>query len=346
MAGGRRYRSFVHNIVLLLWVCLHYVKASSGKRVIHKKVGDTVELSSGLSTEGVTAATWRYGGITVADKDEGVSKESPFKDRSELNPEDFTLTVRKLTLQDSGDFTFVSEVNDEQRPSVSITLQVHDVETSSGKHVIHKKVGDTVELSSGLPTEGVTAATWKYGEIIIADKVIENNMGVSKRSPFKDRSELNQENFTLTVKKLTLQDSGDFIFVSATKEKQRDSVIITLQVHEPISKQPVIKINSTWISSNESCKVLLECSTTGDVSYKWTVGKQTLTGPRQQYIIRQDGETNVTCTVSNHVSEKSAFQTVKCSKDNSHRKETGMWRVTEVVNTCNCSVYIIYYYYL
>ncbi|XP_035771534.1 CD48 antigen-like [Neolamprologus brichardi] len=138
-------------------------------------------------------------------------------------------------------------------------------------------------------------------------------MGVSKRSPFKDRSGLNHENFTLTVRKLTLQDSGDFIFVSATKEKQRDSVIITLQVHEPITKQPVIKINSTWISSNESCKVLLECSTTADVSYKWTVGNQTLTGHRQQYIIRQDGETNVTCTVSNHVSEKSAFQTVKCS---------------------------------
>ncbi|CAI5686260.1 unnamed protein product [Oreochromis niloticus] len=219
MVGGRCYGSFMHSIVLLLWVCLHYVETSSGKRVIHKKVGDTVELSSGLPTEGVTAAMWRYGGITVAGKDERVSKDSPFKDRSELNPEDFTLTVRKLTLQDSGDFIFVSEVNDEQRPSVTITLQVH----------------------------------------------------------------------------------------------------------EPITKQPVIKINSTWEACNESCKVLLECSATGDVSYKWTVGNQTLTGPSQQYIIReQDGETNVTCTVSNHVSEKSAFQTVKCSKDHSHRKETGL----------------------
>ncbi|CAI5686262.1 unnamed protein product [Oreochromis niloticus] len=219
MVGGQHcYCSyFVHNIVLLLWVCLHYVEASSGKRVIHKKVGDTVELSSGLPTEGVTVATWRYGGINVADKDVGVFEKSPFKHRSELNLTDFTLTVRKLTLQDSGDFMFISGLNNKQRPSVTITLQVH----------------------------------------------------------------------------------------------------------EPITKQPVIKINSTWEDCNESCKVLLECSTAGDVSYKWTVGNQTLTGPRQQYIIReQDGETNVTCTVSNHVSEKSAFQTVKCSKDHSHRKET------------------------
>ncbi|CAI5686258.1 unnamed protein product [Oreochromis niloticus] len=197
-------------------------------------------------------------------------------------------------------------------------LSLHYVETSSGKRIIHTKVGDTVELSSGLPTEGVTAATWKYGRITVAKK----NESVSKNSPFKDRSELNPEDFTLTVRKLTLQDSGDFIFVSEVNDKQRPSVTITLQVHEPITKQPVIKINSTWISSNESCKVLLECSTTGDVSYKWTVGNQTLIGPRQQYIIReQDGETNVTCTVSNHVSEKSAFQTVKCSNNTQQETE-------------------------
>uniref|UniRef100_A0A3Q2WWH8 Ig-like domain-containing protein n=1 Tax=Haplochromis burtoni TaxID=8153 RepID=A0A3Q2WWH8_HAPBU len=212
----------------------------------------------------------------------------------------------------------------------------------SGNHVIHKIVGETVEFLSGLPTLGVTEAMWKYGRINIADK----DVGVLKGSPFKDRSQLNPEDFTLTVRKLTLQDSGDFIFVSAVFFKQRPSVSITLQVHEPITKQLVIKISSTWISSNESCKVLLECSTTGDVSYKWIVGNQTLTGPRQQYIIReQDGETNVTCTVSNYVSEKSAFQTVNCSKD-THTNKTGMWRMTEVVNTCNCSVYIIYYYRL
>ncbi|CAI5682894.1 unnamed protein product [Oreochromis niloticus] len=196
---------------------------------------------------------------------------------------------------------------------------LHNVEASSGKHVIHTIVGETVELSSGLPTLGVTEAMWKYGGIKIADK----DVGVFKRSPFKDRSQLDSRDFTLTVRKLTLQDSGDFIFVSEVFREQRPAVTITLQVHEPITKQPVIKISSTWISSNESCKVLLECSTTGDVSYKWTVGNQTLTGPSQQYIIReQDGETNVTCTVSNYVSEKSAFQTVKCSKDHSHRKET------------------------
>ncbi|XP_035771531.1 uncharacterized protein LOC118455782 [Neolamprologus brichardi] len=206
---------------------------------------------------------------------------------------------------------------------------LHYVETSSGKHVIHKKVGDTVELSSGLPIEGVTVATWRYGGINVADK----DVGVFEKSPFKDRSELNPEDFTLTVRELILQDSGDFMFISGWNNKQRPSVTITLQVHEPITKQPVLKISS--ISSNESCKVLLECSATGDVSYKWTVGNQTLTGPRQQYIIReQDGETNFTCTVSNHVSEKSAFQTEKCSNGTQQEPEKHLILFVGVAGGC------------
>ncbi|XP_030609985.1 uncharacterized protein LOC115797531 [Archocentrus centrarchus] len=193
---------------------------------------------------------------------------------------------------------------------------LHYVEASSGKRVTHKEVGDTVELSSGLPTEGVTMATWKYGEIKVADK----DIGVSKSSRFKDRSELNSEDFTLTVRKLTLQDSGDFIFLSSINDTQRPSVTITLQVHETITKKPVIKISYTWIPSNESCKVLLECRATGNVTYNWTVGNQTLTGSKQQYISReQEGEITFTCTVSNYVSEKSAFETVKCS--NSRQQE-------------------------
>ncbi|CAI5682889.1 unnamed protein product [Oreochromis niloticus] len=191
---------------------------------------------------------------------------------------------------------------------------LQDVEASSGKRVIHKKVGDTVELSSGLPTEGVTMAIWKCGGMTVADK----DVGFSKHSPFKDRSQLNAEDFTLTVRKLTLQDSGDFIFVSAINDKQRKSVIITLQVYEPITKQPLLKIlNFSREASNKFCTVLLECSSTGNVTFNWTVGSQTQTGPRLHHIMKEeDGEITFTCTVSNHVSEKSAFETIKCSKDN------------------------------
>lgn len=101
------------------------MEASSCQRVIHKKVGDSVELSSCLPTEGVTVAIWRYGQLTIADKDEDVSEKYQFKGRVYLNHTNFDLTVRRLTLQDSGDFSFVSEVNNKQRKTVMIKLQVH-----------------------------------------------------------------------------------------------------------------------------------------------------------------------------------------------------------------------------
>uniref|UniRef100_A0A3P8RTA9 Ig-like domain-containing protein n=1 Tax=Amphiprion percula TaxID=161767 RepID=A0A3P8RTA9_AMPPE len=183
---------------------------------------------------------------------------------------------------------------------------VSDVEASSRKRVIHKKVGDTVQLSSYLPTEGVTMT--KMGS-------------VSKKHHFKDRVDFNLTSFSLTVRKLTLQDSGDFSFISEVNEQQRGTVIITLQVHEAITQQPDLKIiNATHNALDKSCTVLLECSASSDstVTYNWTVGNQTRTGPKLHYVVREeDGDTTFTCTVSNFVSEKSAFRTFECNNDTS-----------------------------
>ena len=101
------------------------MEASAGERVIHKKVGDTVEFSSNLPTKGVTTATWKYGSTKVAELDRGVINQNPFQSRLEFNPTNFSLTLRDLTVGDSGDFTFISAANDQQRPTVTITLQVH-----------------------------------------------------------------------------------------------------------------------------------------------------------------------------------------------------------------------------
>ncbi|KAI9522177.1 hypothetical protein NQZ68_038813 [Dissostichus eleginoides] len=126
MVGGCQ-SCFLTNISVLLLGCfLHVsdVEASNPQREIHKKVGDTVELSSGLSTEGVTKTDWKYEGIKIADK-EGVLKNTKFDSRLEFNPDNFSLTLRGLTLKDSGEFRFVSVKETGQRPTVIITLYVH-----------------------------------------------------------------------------------------------------------------------------------------------------------------------------------------------------------------------------
>uniref|UniRef100_A0A3Q3EKV6 SLAM family member 5-like n=1 Tax=Labrus bergylta TaxID=56723 RepID=A0A3Q3EKV6_9LABR len=189
---------------------------------------------------------------------------------------------------------------------------LHDVQALSCQHVLHKKVGDTVELSSCLPAKGVTAAKWLYEGSTIANK---DKTADGKQ--FKGRLKLNPTNFNLTVRELTLQDSGEFSFVSEVRT-QRDTVSVTLKVHDPITKQPNLTGNSTWQTFTNSCMVLLQCSVNSDidVSYNWTVGKEIRNGPRLQYDLRtQDGDTEFTCTIYNPVSEMSASTTVKCNSD-------------------------------
>lgn len=189
-----------------------------------------------------------------------------------------------------------------------------DVEASSCSGVIHKKAGDTVELSSCLPADGVTYSLWRYKSPSKGDK----DKPVTEIHQFEGRLAINPINFSLTLRKLTLQDSGNFIFLSEVNDFQRETVTITLQVHELITKQPVLTSNSTWLILNESCTVWLECSAAinSNVSYNWTVNNKTISGSRLQYFIRpQDGDTEFTCTIYNFVSNMSAFTTVKCSNE-------------------------------
>ncbi|XP_059211089.1 SLAM family member 5-like [Centropristis striata] len=128
MAGGCLSCFFTYISVLLVGVCLHDVEASSCQHaIIHKKVGDTVEFSACLPAEGVATASWSYKGSKIVDRDGVLSGDRQFQGRLDLNPTNLSLTVRRLTLQDSGDFTFNSEdENDKQRDAVTITLHVHE----------------------------------------------------------------------------------------------------------------------------------------------------------------------------------------------------------------------------
>lgn len=115
---------------------------------------------------------------------------------------------------------------------LTVTIQqdvcshVSDAEASGCPRVIHKKVGDTVELSSCSSTEGITVAKWKYGEQMIAIK----DINISAKQ-FHDRLYFNPTNFSLTLRNLTVQDSGDFLFTSLKGKVQPDTVRVNLQVH-------------------------------------------------------------------------------------------------------------------
>ncbi|XP_029944117.1 SLAM family member 9-like isoform X2 [Salarias fasciatus] len=202
----------------------------------------------------------------------------------------------------------------------------HDVEASNEGSVIHKNVGETVELKSDLlSTEGVTVAEWRYGGIRLT------STGTAKENPqFKGRIQINPQNFSLTVRNLTPQDSGDYSFVSEVNYLQRPTVTFTLRVHEPIKKPLLSIINVTRDALNRSCTVFLECSTSvHDVSYSWTVGSQKKSGSKLQHVIRpQDGEITFTCTISDQITEVSSSINQTCSNDTSTDKPANINTLT------------------
>ncbi|XP_045078157.1 CD48 antigen-like [Coregonus clupeaformis] len=178
----------------------------------------------------------------------------------------------------------------------------------------HKTVGDSVEMPAGLEGQNVTLIMWRYSEKDIAEF---NSEGLYFHgSQFKGRLEMNAKDFSLTIRKLTLQDSGEYLVITET-DKQIPSKAVTLQVHEPISKV-VIQTDITLLA-NHSCTVRLVCNVScySNLTYTWERDNEMYADAQQIHLSLSPAERDiiVTCNASNLVSWKSAFATVKCSND-------------------------------
>ncbi|CAB1351482.1 unnamed protein product [Coregonus sp. 'balchen'] len=66
---------------------------------------------------------------------------------------------------------------------------------------------------------------------------------------------MNNKNFSLTVRELPLQDSGDFLVTGEGDKGQIGGRTITLKVNEPISK--VVIQTDIKLLANHSCTVRL-----------------------------------------------------------------------------------------
>ncbi|XP_049587269.1 uncharacterized protein si:cabz01074944.1 isoform X2 [Syngnathus scovelli] len=194
-----------------------------------------------------------------------------------------------------------------------LLLSLH--EASGCRPVVHGRAGGTVEISSCLPGNNVTFARWTYQ----GSKVASSTDGVVQAGRFAGRVDLDGRDFNLTLRAVSLADSGNFSFVSAVNDQQRDTVQVTLRVHEVITAKPTVSVNASWWAANRSCSVLLRCSASaseGPLAYEWRVGNRSLSGPRHRLSVAPQGvATQVTCTVSNRVSAKSASASVTCAND-------------------------------
>uniref|UniRef100_A0A6Q2Z7S5 Immunoglobulin domain-containing protein n=1 Tax=Esox lucius TaxID=8010 RepID=A0A6Q2Z7S5_ESOLU len=179
--------------------------------------------------------------------------------------------------------------------------------------LIHKTVGDSVELPGPSPTDGkVTSVVWKYGGKDIAE--YNSDVKYFPGNPLEGRLEMNSKNLSLTVKDLKLQDSGTFSVTGEWAKGQIPTKTITLKVHEPVSN--VVIINKVQLLANHSCSVQMTCNASGNskLNYTWKRGNETFRGNQQmQFILSPaEGVINLIFNASNQVSEKSASTTVSC----------------------------------
>ncbi|XP_034020868.1 signaling lymphocytic activation molecule-like [Thalassophryne amazonica] len=215
-------------------------------------------------------------------------------------------------------FLNVSEV----LPLLLLVLYHHDIQASTCPRPIHKREGDSVELPTCLTTEGVTEAKWAFGRNTLVDK----REGPYKYVQFEGRIYMNPTNYSLTVSNLTLRDSGNFSFMSETKDTQRRLITFPLHIHEILSVTPVLSFNITWHALNGSCTVFLECNAKSysSVAYNWTVKNQNHVGSTLQYTLSpKEGSTMFTCTISNYFSQQSASETVTCTNASIAIPKTG-----------------------
>ncbi|KAF7654665.1 hypothetical protein LDENG_00066230 [Lucifuga dentata] len=206
---------------------------------------------------------------------------------------------------------------------------LHAQKASNCPSIINKKVGDSVELPSCLPSKGVSSAAWRHGDT----EVVNKDHGVNQDSQFKDRAYLKSTNFSLTLKNLSLIDSGNFSFISDGPYGQRETIIITLQVHEAITMKPTLNVKKTWNTSNRSCHFLLECNAApyNQVTFEWKMTNQSHAGSRLQFtLMPQEGNITVTCMISNIVSNSYASTSVECSNSmsiNSEEEDKGQGKL-------------------
>ncbi|KAM8881219.1 SLAM family member 5-like isoform 2-T3 [Synchiropus picturatus] len=214
---------------------------------------------------------------------------------------------------------------------------LYDVATFTCPEV-HKMVGDTVLLQSRrVQTEKIEEAYWKHYDT----RIINKDKTYKVPPQFSGRIELNQ-NLSLTVRNLRVQDTGVFSFVLQQERSQPPTIQISLQVHEKIA-EPTLTQNITWLQWNSSCMVWLGCSSRSNVSINSTVGNFSRGGGRlQRVILPEDGDVKLTCTAFNPVSQKSVSASVRCKNDTaSSQLETAQVDMMIPVIVAGCSTVIL-----
>ncbi|XP_048826955.1 SLAM family member 5-like [Brienomyrus brachyistius] len=181
---------------------------------------------------------------------------------------------------------------------------------------VNGSVGGTVELPSvlgSLKVEDFQFLSWTFNGKDIAE-MLRGHTEANLHAQFKGRLQLSPD-FSLTVKELRLEDSGEYQRVGMKKDgSQIPPHKIQLQVYEPITSV-WIQPEYTWDPENHTCAVRLVCNSSGGLrpSYSWRMRDQTESSSRLHFFLSPgEGNVTITCTAVHAASQMSSNHTVRC----------------------------------
>ncbi|XP_042615253.1 uncharacterized protein LOC122145538 isoform X2 [Cyprinus carpio] len=176
---------------------------------------------------------------------------------------------------------------------------------------VHKAVGDSLELIADYPKKDLEVQ-WKYNMITFAEYRNDDFQKV-KSELFNNRLKMNENDISVTVTELTLQDSGRFVIVAVSKSEQYKTKVSVLHVHDLI-REVKIEYNYVWLQSENICMFHLRCVASGDqnLSYSW-ISPQTQ-GSQLNISLSLAESATLNCTANNTVSVKYTTKTVVCTE--------------------------------
>ncbi|KAM3585515.1 uncharacterized protein V6R79_019644 [Siganus canaliculatus] len=206
----------------LFMACLRWTSAAANPGPVYVKVDGTAVLRPGSAHTGdIRTVKWKHGADKAAEwSGRDVLFYRQFKGRCDLNTMTGELTIKHLTLSDSGFYS--AEVNGYDVDTVQLWVMCKKTAP------VCEEVDGTAVLHPGSAHTGdITSVLWKHND----DKAAQWFEGkVFFYRQFKGRCELNTRTGKLTIKHLTLSDSGLF----SVEINNKVTNTVQLQVTSPV----------------------------------------------------------------------------------------------------------------
>ncbi|XP_071972508.1 SLAM family member 9-like [Engystomops pustulosus] len=281
----------------------------------------TISYPPPQKTETVESITWKFDktgervSILAGTKRYHVVYASQFMDRLQTSNDLLTLTIRDLTMEDSGIYTIEVAKSNGSTEYRSFNVTVYGGDASVQVHKpapLHGSV--TISYSPPDKGETVESITWKFDKNGEWTSILggTGKYYVVDDSQFMDRLQTSEDLFTLTIMNVTMEDSGVYTTEVVDVYGRMKYRLYNISVYEPVPHPGIeveVKENTT-----DRCNVVLHCSVpsyTSHLSYLWIFSKYediyelNITGSTMQMSLTDRRDVEILCTVQNPAEQKS-----------------------------------------